>query len=163
MADSPLAPGMLRKRASRLLAVQALYGTSLEPESPLPMVEHLIALAMDFYKDPTEGLESVLATRPNNTLLRQVLEGVMTHRDTLDGMIAGALESQHRPERLLAVQRAVLYCAAYELAMLQETPSRAIVNEYVTLAHMFMEPEEAGLLNGILNRLARELRSTDFV
>jgi len=40
-------------------------------------------------------------------------------------------------------------------------PPRVTLSEYVAIAHAFFDGKEPGLANGVLNRLARTLRSDE--
>ncbi len=51
--------------------------------------------------------------------------------------------------------------AAQNLAQERRT-GRVIINEYIDVAKSFYEGDEARLVNGIMNRLARELRQSEF-
>ena len=54
--------------------------------------------------------------------------------------------------------RAFLRAGAFELAARRNVPAGVVINEYVALAHAFLSPDEAGFVNAVLDRLARELR-----
>ncbi len=54
------------------------------------------------------------------------------------------------------------YQGALELSRRPETPVRVVVSEYVDLAGAFFGGKEPGLVNGVLDRLARELRPEAF-
>ncbi len=41
-------------------------------------------------------------------------------------------------------------------------PSRVVINEYLDVAHGFFAGEEPRMVNGMLDRLARELRPAEF-
>jgi N utilization substance protein B len=41
-------------------------------------------------------------------------------------------------------------------------PARVIVSEYVDVAHAFVEGDETGMVNAVLDQLAREMRAPEF-
>ena len=49
--------------------------------------------------------------------------------------------------------------AAYELLARPDVPARVIISEYLDIAHAFFAGKEPGLVNGVLDRLARSIRS----
>ncbi|HLF59505.1 MAG TPA: transcription antitermination factor NusB, partial [Alphaproteobacteria bacterium] len=55
--------------------------------------------------------------------------------------------------------RAVLWAGAYELANRPDIPIEVVINEYVDIAHAFFAGKEPSFVNGVLDRLAREVRS----
>jgi N utilization substance protein B len=61
-------------------------------------------------------------------------------------------------ERLGSIDRAVLRLAAAELLVLRDTPARVILDQAVDLARRFGGEESGPFVNGVLDRLARELR-----
>ena len=75
----------------------------------------------------------------------------------IDKQIAGALEHWNF-ERLAATDKSVLRLATAELAHLRGTPARVILDEAVRLARRFGREESGRFVNGVLDRLARELR-----
>ena len=67
-------------------------------------------------------------------------------------------ESVERLETLLAC---ILRAGAHELADRPDTPARVVISEYVDLADAFYGDKETGLINGVLDRLGRELRPAE--
>ena len=45
---------------------------------------------------------------------------------------------------------------------LRPDPARVIVSEYVDVAHAFVERDETGLVNAVLDQLARDMRAAEF-
>ena len=43
-----------------------------------------------------------------------------------------------------------------------DIPSRVIVSEYVDVAHAFVDASETGMVNAVLDRLARVARPAEF-
>jgi transcription antitermination protein NusB len=41
-------------------------------------------------------------------------------------------------------------------------PGRVVVSEYVDVAHAFVEKDETGMVNAVLDQLARRTRGTEF-
>jgi transcription antitermination protein NusB len=65
-------------------------------------------------------------------------------------------------KRIEAVLRAILRAGAYELASRRDIPARVITSEYVDVASAFVEADETGMVNAVLDQLARQLRSEEF-
>jgi N utilization substance protein B len=57
------------------------------------------------------------------------------------------------------VLRAILRAGAYELMFRKDVPARVAISEYVEIAHRFYDADEPGLVNGVLDALAREVRA----
>jgi N utilization substance protein B len=53
---------------------------------------------------------------------------------------------------------AILRAGAYELLARPDMPTPVIINEYVDVAHAFFDQKEPGMINGILDNLAKTAR-----
>ena len=60
------------------------------------------------------------------------------------------------------VLRAILRAAAYELIGRGDVPARVTITEYVEIARGFFAGKEPGFVNGLLDKLARQLRPEEF-
>jgi N utilization substance protein B len=133
-----------RHRARRAL-VQAVYrwqmagGTSAE-------------IAADF------AAEGSLA-KADESLFTELLRGVLHHAAELDALLGPFLD--RRIEELDPVEKAVLRIAARELQTRPDVPYRVIIDEYVELTKLFGAEEGHKFVNGVLDRLARELRPAE--
>ena len=65
-------------------------------------------------------------------------------------------------KRIETLLRAVLRAGAYELDHRRDVPARAVVSEYVDVANAFVGTEETGMVNAVLDQLARQLRAGEF-
>ena len=64
--------------------------------------------------------------------------------------------------RVDAVMRAILRAGSYELLRRKDVPARVVIKEYVDVAGAFFERDEAGMINAVLDALARQYRSEEF-
>jgi transcription antitermination protein NusB len=87
---------------------------------------------------------------------------VVREQRRLDLLIDAALQSGWPLKRVEAVLRAALRAGAYELDHRRDVPARVIVSEYVDVAHAFVEGDETGMVNAVLDQLAREMRAAEF-
>jgi N utilization substance protein B len=58
--------------------------------------------------------------------------------------------------------RAILMAGAYELIHRKDVPARVAINEYVEIARAFYDQGEPNFVNSVLDRVARQSRSTEF-
>ena len=58
--------------------------------------------------------------------------------------------------------RAVLRAGTGELLVSSDVPARVVISDYVDIAHAFWERGEPGMINAVLDRLARRLRAAEF-
>jgi N utilization substance protein B len=138
------------RSAARLLAVQALYQRSMAgtPLARLLNEFHAHRLGGDSADEPLVPAEA--------GFFDDIVAGVAAREAELDDAIASRLASGWTLDRLDPVMRQLLRAGAYELLARPDVPRATVVNEYVDVAHAFFEPREAGFVNALLDRLARE-------
>ena len=91
-----------------------------------------------------------------------VVNGVDARRSDIDEAIAGKLAKGWSLKRLDRPMRAILRAGTYELIARADVPIGSVISEYVDVAHAFVEPEETGMVNAVLDQLARHLRAAEF-
>jgi N utilization substance protein B len=148
--------GGARQSAARLAAVQALYQAELTGAPVETVLAEFLAHRLD------EEVDGVSLAAADRGLLEFLVRGAGTKRDELDDMLAAVLDEDWPVERLETLLRILLRVGAHELSERRETPVRAVVSEYVDLAGAFFGGKEPGLVNGVLERLARALRPEAF-
>jgi N utilization substance protein B len=145
-----------RRGAARLAAVQALYqmdiaGTGLN--------EILAEYEGHWLGREVEGEKYLPAEA---AFFRDVVGGVVREQRRLDPLIDAALARGWPLKRIEAVLRAVLRAGAYELDQRRDVPARVVVSEYVDVANAFVDREETGMVNAVLDQLARQMRDPEF-
>jgi len=145
-----------RRGAARLAAVQALYQMDL---AATPLNEALAQFESHWIGREVEGEEYLPAEAAH---FRSVVEGVVADQRRLDPMIDQALQKSWPLKRIEAVLRAILRAGAYELDRKPDVPARVVVTEYVDVANAFVDREETGMVNAVLDQLARQLRAAEF-
>jgi N utilization substance protein B len=145
-----------RRGAARLAAVQALYQMDL---AATPLHEILAEFESHWLGREVEGDEYLPAEA---AYFREVVGGVVAEQRRLDPMIDAALQKSWPLKRIETVLRAILRAGAYELDGKRDVPARVVVSEYVDVASAFVEREETGMVNAVLEQLARQLRAGEF-
>ncbi len=137
---------MSRKRSrSRRLALQALYQWQVTGDDLGEIVNH-------FLTENRDGKFEV-------DYFRDLVHGVPARLDELDGALKDHLD---RPvEEVDLVERALLRLGTYELLAHPEVPYRVVINEAVELAKTFGAEQSHRYINGVLDKLARQLRPAE--
>ncbi len=143
------------RSVARLAAVQALYQIEISAADPDDVVDEIVRRRPD--GDDAAGLPMA----PDHDLFADLVRGTCARRAEVDPLIAGALDENWTLDRLELILRAVLRCGAFELLSRLEVPAAVVIDEYVEVAGAFFERGEPGLVNGVLDRLARDLRPTE--
>ena len=85
-----------------------------------------------------------------------LLKGTITCHEKLDARIINLLD---RPiEELDTIERAILHIGCYELEYHNDIPWKSVINESVELAKIFGAEDSYKYINGILDKVAKELR-----
>ena len=84
---------------------------------------------------------------------RELVRGVLDHRDRLDAILSAASENW-KLEQMAKVDRVILRIAVYEIAVDRSVPTKAAINESIELAKTFSGEEAGRFVNGILGRVA---------
>jgi transcription antitermination protein NusB len=146
------------RSVARLAAVQALY----QMEVSAIGVEHVIREFTEHRFDRAlegDGEGDTLATA-DEAFFAELVRGVVAEQKRVDAAIAKRLAENWRLERLDATVRAILRAGSYELAHRPDVPTEVVIDEYVEVAKSFFEGTEPGFVNGALDAVARDVRTT---
>lgn len=82
-------------------------------------------------------------------------EGVLAHLADLDRLAGGASDNW-RIDRIATIERNILRIGIHELQV-GFLPAKVVIDEALWLAHRFASPKAPGFINGVLDRVARDL------
>ena len=145
-----------QRGAARLAAVQALYQMDIGGTGVLEIVAE--------YEEYRLGREIDGETylKADASWFRSIVAGVVRDQRKLDPMIGAALQDDWALSRLDSTVRAILRCGTFELLECKDVPIAVIVTEYVEIAKAFFEDnDEPKLVNAVLDRIAKQVRSPD--
>jgi N utilization substance protein B len=94
-------------------------------------------------------VEEIELPKAELNFFRDLLGGVVSEQRLVDRAVDDALAAGWPLKRVEAVVRAVL-------------PARAVISEYVAVTRTFYQGEEIGMVNAVLDKLAREFRAEEF-
>lgn len=145
-----------RRGAARLAAAQALYqmdiaGTGLN--------DIFAEFESHWLGGEVEGERYLPAEA---AFFRDVVSGVVDNQEALDRRIDAALAKGWPLQRIDAILRAVLRAGAYELERRTDVPARVVIAEYIDVAGAFVDREETGMVNAVLDQIARQHRTAEF-
>ena len=89
--------------------------------------------------------------------LRAVLGAVPAHIERLHELLEPHLDRSLAA--LDPVERAILRLGAYELEFCPDVPTNVIINEMVELAKIFGADQSYRFVNGVIDRLAKQVRA----
>lgn len=148
--------GASRRSAARLAAVQALYemevGSKGLNETRAEFEAHWIGCEV----------EGVRYREAEIAFFCSILEGVVANQGKIDRRVNRTLAAGWPLTRIDAVMRAILRAGTFELIARADVPARVAIKEYVDIASAFFGREEAGMVNAVLDAVARECRHAEF-
>lgn len=144
---------LIKRSAARLAAVQALYQMDVAGS---PVNEIFAEFETHWIGREVEG---ETYNEAEAAYFRDIVGGVLREQRTLDPLVDDALRNGWPLKRVEAVLRAVLRAGAYELAHNPKVPARVVVSEYVDVAGAFLDKDETGMVNAVLEQLARKVRA----
>jgi N utilization substance protein B len=141
------------RSAARLAAVQALYQQEME-QTPLPALLH------EFHHHRLGAtIEDVEYTDAEVDFFDDLVSGVHARSAEIDALVASKLAKDWSLERLDRPMRQILRAGAYELIARIDVPTGSVISEYVDVAKAFYDKREASFVNGLLDAIAKEVRT----
>lgn len=135
---------MGKRRKARELALQFLYQLDLQGEA-----------------DPVRQVPEFWHRHPVDPEVRsfaeQLVRGTKLHQGKIDELIAHYAEHWDL-ERMAVVDRNILREGIFELLWMSEVPPKVVINEALEIAKKFSTHESSSFINGILDRVHKELR-----
>jgi N utilization substance protein B len=133
------------RRKARHYAVQALYQWAVSG-TDLSAIEQQFREDFDFGGTDLEYFQALL-------------HGVPEQVSDLEELFGRYLDIPL--EKLGPVERAVLRIATFELSERIDVPYRVVLNEAIALTRKFGAAESHRFVNGVLDKVARELRDAE--
>jgi N utilization substance protein B len=145
-----------RRGAARLAAVQALYQMEI---AGTRLNDILGQFESHWIGQEVEGTQYLPAEA---AFFRDIVSGVLREQRGLDPLVDQTLAEGWPLKRVDAILRAVLRAGAYELRHRSDVPARVVISEYVDVAHAFVDNDETGMVNAVLDSIARQFRTNEF-
>jgi transcription antitermination protein NusB len=141
-----------KRGTARLAAVQALYQMDVAHTD----INEVIGAFQIFWMGQEVEGETYLPA--DHQFFRDIVQGVIREQQRIDVAVDRILADDWPLKRIEAVLRAVLRAGAYELFERPDIPAKVIIAEYVDVADAFVDREEVGMANAVLDRIAKRVR-----
>ncbi|MCB9677897.1 MAG: transcription antitermination factor NusB [Alphaproteobacteria bacterium] len=144
------------RRRARQFALQAMYQADLMGISAMDSLNHLWTGHLD-----GEGLiEGAAPDSEEVEFAQRLVAGAIEDLDALDVLIEEC-STNWRLARMPIVDRNILRLAAFEMKHCADIPANVSVNEAVELAKQFGTADSRAFVNGIVDRMGRQLGRLD--
>lgn len=134
---------MSNRHLARAIALQSLY-------------------EWDFHQGKREArqlldrnLEEFAPEMDEKEFARRIVDGVLEHQETIDGLITTFAPDWPLP-KITTVDRNVLRIGTFELTYTHEIPSKVAINEAIELAKTFGGESSGKFVNGVLGAVYRD-------
>jgi N utilization substance protein B len=135
---------MGKRRKAREVALQLLYQLDVQGEG-----------------NPEPHLPEFWTRHPVDREAREFAEilirGTKLHEPKIDEMISQYAQNWEL-DRMAVVDRNILRQGIFELLWMEDVPSKVAINEALEVAKKFSTQESSRFINGILDRIHKELR-----
>lgn len=145
-----------RRTLARLNAVQALYQLEHDNRPAAEVVEEFLQHRVGKELDGDQFKDS------DKPLFKDIVLNAKARQEEIDRLISERLEKDRTPERLEVVLLCLLRAATYEFLARIDTPAKLLIKEYIGIARTFFTGKEPALVNGVLDKIAKELRGSEF-
>ena len=146
-----------KRGAARLAAVQALYQMDLAGTG---LNEILAEFESHWIGREVEGAQYLPAEA---AFFRDIVSGVVREqRDARSADRRGAVEKLAAQAHRGGAARVPCAPGPMNLIHRRDVPARVVVAEYADVAAAFVERDETGMVNAVLDQLARRLRAAEF-
>jgi len=137
---------MSKRRKSREVALQSLYQLDLHSEA-------------DPSRHGAEFWERHPVDADTRAFADALVRGTKTNQAKIDQVLSQFAEHWDL-ERMSVVDRNILRLAAFELLWTGEVPPKVAINEAIEIAKKFGTKDSSRFINGVLDRVHKELRPT---
>ncbi len=143
--------------AARVMAVQAYYQISQNQQSLRGVIEEYVG-----HRKEIRTVDGEIIGKPNMVLFKKILIGLDDRLAEVDEILRGHVKAE--PDRISEkpiepLLKAVLMCGIAELLNHTEINKKLIINDYLNVCHSFYEKGQVSFVNGILDSVAKLLRS----
>ena len=143
------------RRQARQSAVQALYQLDITDATTKQVVFEFLNHRFGF-----EDEDGMVAA--DERFFEALVEGVVQFQDEIDRRLDEQLPDKWPLRRLDTTLRALMRCAVFEITQRPDVPGLVVIDEYVAVANDFFEGKEPGMVNAVLDRIAKSVRAAEF-
>ena len=141
------------RAAARLAAVQALYQLDMEGTPMAQLLDEFHRHRLGAEIEGDQYAEAEVA------FFDGTVKGVYARHEEIDALLSARLAEGWSLERLDRTMLQVLRAGTWELLARADVPVATTISEYVDVAHAFFEKREAKFVNGVLDAVAKDVRS----
>ena len=142
---------MVPKKNARKLAVQAVFQFLFSNEDANKVLD-------EFHQYRIKE-KAYCKLKYDVSFLNKIVIGVFHDKKEIFSLIEECLTKEWMLERVDPTMQAIISLAIYELINFPTTPVNVVINEYVSIARLYLDDSNTGFVNGVLDKLGKKLRN----
>ena len=148
---------LMRKRASRLAASQALYAKALKADKSAP--QHLVKQVVQSWADSAtyDARDLPYEVQPEKALLTKIVTSALEHAAVIETAIEGLILPNWKKSRMSLPLLTTLRAAGGERLAFPGKPRGMLVEEYTEIAAQLVTDEEVAYAHKAFNLLFDQL------
>ena len=135
------------KSYQRLLAVQALYESTINKKEIIEPIDELLfhIIENSDFKNKINISKLSLAI--------EIFKGVFSNLKEIDLILKSSLKNKSKVQSFDKLLLSIFRCAIYEIEVKKQISKKIVISEYLLISNHFFGNKEATLLNGVLDNL----------
>ena len=141
------------KKNARKIAVQAVFQFFFSNED--------VNKVLDEFHQYRVKEKAYCKIKYDSDFFNQIVRGVFNEKKEIFILIKGCLSKEWSLDRVDPTMQAIISLGIYEFVNFPYTPKNVIINEYVSIAKLYLDDSNTGFVNGILDKLGKKLRNKE--
>ena len=141
------------KKNARKIAVQAVFQFFFSNEDANKVLD-------EFHQYRVKE-EAYCRLKHDINFLNEIVRGVFNDKKEIFSLIEKCLSKEWMLDRVDPTMQAIISLAIYEFIHYPSTPKNVVINEYVSIARLYLDDSNTGFVNGVLDKLGKELRNKE--
>jgi N utilization substance protein B len=137
--------------SARLLAVQAVFQALHNKQGITSVMEEYLVFRT------SASVDGEKLVQPDGALFKNIMQGIHDRKEDLEHVIAHHFPKEKQDKEPLML--AIFTCGAYELLAHDTIDVPILINDYLNVAHSFFNDSETGLINAVLDSIAKAVRA----
>ena len=142
------------KKNSRKIAVQAVFQFFFSNEEANKV--------LDEFHEYRVKENAYCRLKYDINFLNKIVRGVFNDKEEIFSLIEECLSKEWMLDRVDPTMQAILSLAIYEFKNYPDTPTNVVINEYVSIARLYLDDSNTGFVNGVLDKIGKKLKNKEY-
>jgi len=154
-----------KELVARMMAAQACYQLLQNQRPVSKVVQEYLERGMPIEMGSDEDNSDIQIFKPHGTLFKNIMTNLHKRLGEVDVILKSSITNKSDNEETQNIKeiepllKSIMLCGVTELLCHDEIDAPLIVNDYIDVTHSFYGKGQAGFVNGILDNVAKAIRS----